>query len=61
MTDAELDAPLWGATAISKETRLTERQVYHKAEKGLLPVTKVGRVLVTTRRRLRAVWGGAVE
>jgi hypothetical protein len=58
MTDTELDAPLWGAAAISEAANLSERQFYHKAERGLLPVAKVGRTFVTTRRRLQAVWNG---
>jgi hypothetical protein len=59
MTSSDnLDAPLWGAAAICKYAGLTERQFYHKAERGLLPVSKVGRTFVTTRRRLQAVWNG---
>jgi hypothetical protein len=58
MPENELDAPLWGAAAIAAAAGLTERQFYHKAEQNLLPVTRVGRVYVTTRRRLQALWNG---
>jgi len=42
-----------GARSISDETGLTERQVYHAAEKGYLPIKRVGGVLVALRSELR--------
>ena len=58
MYDEYWDAPLWGVPKISKAAGLTERQTYHKIENKLLPVSKVGGIYVTTRRRLSMVWGG---
>jgi hypothetical protein len=58
MTDTELDEPLWGAAEICPVANLNPRKFYHLAERRLLPVTKVGRTFVTTRRRLQALWNG---
>jgi hypothetical protein len=48
----DLDTPLWGAREIAAVLNLTERQVWHKLEKGQLPAEKVGKLWVSTRRRL---------
>ena len=58
MSDDNLDRPLWGGRPISKELGLTERQFYHKAEQGLLPVKKVGATYQSTRRRIRDFLNG---
>ncbi len=54
----DLDRPIWGAENIAKEIGRSTRNVYYMVDRGLLPVSKVGRVLVTTRRRLQGVWMG---
>ena len=42
-----------GARGIAEETGMTERQVYHAAEKGHLPIKRIGGVLVALRSELR--------
>jgi len=53
MSDDNLDKPLWGAAAISEALGLSERTFYYKAERGLLPVRKVGATYLSTPRRVR--------
>jgi hypothetical protein len=55
----DLDAPVWGADAISKEIKRTKQQTFRLAESGLIDVSKCGRLLVSTRRRLRRSLGVA--
>ncbi|RVD35609.1 DNA-binding protein [Mesorhizobium sp. M4A.F.Ca.ET.020.02.1.1] len=50
--------PLWGAKAIGEEIGLTERQTYHKLEKGLLPAKKIGDQWVADARQLHALISG---
>ena len=57
--DDHPDKPLWGAVPIADEIGKTVSQVYYLASKGLLDVDKVGRQLVSTRRRLRNQFAGA--
>ena len=59
--DLELDRPIWGAAAIGAEINRTERQAFYLLEAGLIPGEKVGKVWVTTRRRLRSRLFGKVE
>jgi hypothetical protein len=61
MTDTDLDRPLWGAREIGAVLNRSERKTYYMLEQGLLPATKVGKVWVTTPRRLMALVNGAVE
>jgi hypothetical protein len=49
----DLDRPLWGAKAIGAEIGRSERQAYHLLENGLIPGEKVGKIWVSTPRRLR--------
>lgn len=45
---------LWGADAIARWLGLTERQVFHHAERRTLPIGKVGNRLVARRSKLDA-------
>jgi hypothetical protein len=51
---ADLDRPLWGASAIAQVIGRTERQVFHLLENGHLPAEKIGKIWVSTPRRLLA-------
>ena len=55
--DIDLDAPLWGAKAMAPVVRKNEREVRHLINTGLIDVTKVGSLYVTTKRRLLASLG----
>jgi hypothetical protein len=44
---------LWGAEQIADELGQSPRQVYHAAQKNLLPIQRVGARLVASRRELR--------
>jgi hypothetical protein len=44
----------WGAAAIGAVIRRKPRQVFYLAERGLIPVKKIGRQWVGSRRKLRA-------
>ena len=57
----QLDTPLWGARAIAEAMNLSERQAWHKLEKGQLPAEKVGKIWVSTRRRLLGRVTGKAE
>lgn len=54
MTDNDnlSDDMLWGAGAIAKYLKRTERQVRYFEEKGLLPISRVGRGLVARKSAL---------
>jgi hypothetical protein len=53
-TDQPLaDDLLHGAKEIGEFIGLSERQVFHHAERGHLPVTRIGRLLVGSKSRLR--------
>jgi hypothetical protein len=61
----DLDAPLYGAEAIGREARILDedgnvdlRRVYHAAAQGYLDVSKFGRLLVSTPRRIRRAFAG---
>ncbi len=57
--ELELDKLRWGAVEIGKVINQPPRRVYYLAEKGLIPVDKVGAILVSTERRLRGhILGG---
>ncbi len=45
---------LWGAEAIARCLGLTERQVFHHAERRTLPIGKVGNRLFARRSKLDA-------
>jgi hypothetical protein len=53
MSDSKSDDLVWGARAIGEEINRKDRQVYYMAERGILPVTKAGEVLVGKRSDLR--------
>jgi hypothetical protein len=57
----DLDAPIWGAPAISAEIRKGLQATYHLIKTGSIPATKLGGQWVTTRRRLRAAFNGSVS
>jgi hypothetical protein len=44
---------VWGASNIAKAINRTERQIYHMASKGVLPVHKAGATLVGKRSELQ--------
>jgi hypothetical protein len=48
----ELDAPIWGAAAIGTVIGQTERATAHLIRTGELPVRRIGRRFVSTRRAL---------
>ena len=48
----DLDTPVWGAAAIAEIIRKTETQTNYLLIKRRIDATKVGRLWVTTRRRL---------
>ncbi len=47
------DDLLWGARPIAVEIGVTVRKAFYLAERGLIPVRKVGAQLVASRRELR--------
>lgn len=51
MTEKD-DQIVWGAEAIGKVIERTPRQVYYLADRKMIPVTKIGDVLVSTRQKL---------
>ena len=51
------DDLIWGAEAISKEIGRNKRMTYWALETGKLPATKIGSQWVTSRRKLREVFG----
>jgi hypothetical protein len=51
MSNEDLDKLEWGAKNLAPLFGLTLRQFYYKAERGLLPVDRVGATFVSTRRR----------
>ena len=50
----DLDTPVWGAAAIARVINRTERQAFHLLERGHLPADKVGKLWVSTPRKLLA-------
>jgi hypothetical protein len=59
------DRPLHGAEAIGREANILKpdgkvdlRKVYHAAAQGYLDVSKFGRLLVSTPRRIRRAFTG---
>jgi hypothetical protein len=56
----EQDTPIWGASAISAVIRRTEREAYYLLNRGLLDATKVGKIWVSSERRLRRSLGEPV-
>jgi hypothetical protein len=53
--DAALDTPIYGARAIAEEAALPggEKQAFYMLSNGYVDGTKVGRLWVSTRRRIR--------
>jgi hypothetical protein len=47
-----LDIPVWGAAAIGQVIGRDRRGTYHLIHTGAIDVSKVGALLVSTRRRL---------
>jgi hypothetical protein len=47
---------LWGAQAIADFLGINERQVWHQADRGLLPVKKQGRLLTASKSALRELF-----
>jgi hypothetical protein len=63
--ERDLDRLIWGARSIAAEAGLKDtrgrprtRAAYHLLETKKLPATKVGKVWVSTPRRLRSVANG---
>jgi len=61
----DVDQNVWGARAIAIAANIVDdsgkprvRATYHLLEKGLLPATKVGKIWVSTPRRLRSIANG---
>jgi hypothetical protein len=61
-TDDDLDRPIWGAQRIGAAAGLVDEngnpdlaRVYYLVRVGLLPVRKIGKTLVSTRRQLNAI------
>jgi hypothetical protein len=51
-SNADLDLPIWGATAIAEVLNVPVRRSYWLLENKLVPAERVGRRWVSTRRRL---------
>ena len=51
--DDDLDKLLWGCAAIGEAIGRTERQTYHLIITDQIPAKKIGKVWVSTLRRLR--------
>jgi hypothetical protein len=58
--DVDPDRPLWGIEAIAEVVCLTPRQAQHALNQGYLPADKAGRRWVSTPRRLRNRFAGAL-
>jgi hypothetical protein len=59
------DTPVWGAHDIAlaagvvdKKGKARTRAAYHLLETGRLPATKIGKLWVSTARRLRSIANG---
>ena len=52
MSETIAEEVLLGAKKIGKFTGLTERQVYHAAERGYLPIGKFGDTLIARKPEL---------
>lgn len=48
----DLDGAVWGAIAIGRIVRRTDRQTYHLLSIGALPAKKIGATWVSTPRAL---------
>ena len=51
------DDLLYGASAIAEFLGVTEMQVYHWVRKDRIPVGKMGKTLIASRRQLRKTMG----
>lgn len=65
MSDADLDSAVWGGVDIAKLANLfkddgtpDDRKAYYLLERGLLDGTKLGRLWVSTPRRIRKAFAG---
>jgi hypothetical protein len=56
--DNDLDAPLWGAEPMAPVIGKSVPQTHYLLSKGLLDATKVGRLYVSTKRRLLNQFAG---
>ncbi len=56
---ASLNDYIWGAKAIGIEINQTERQAFHLAKIGAIPVRRIGGKLVASRAELRKAIVGA--
>jgi hypothetical protein len=52
--ESGLDTPVWGAKNIGVVVGRNERQAFHLLENGHLPAEKIGKIWVSTPRRLRS-------
>ncbi|MGP1273980.1 MAG: hypothetical protein ACQRW7_01025, partial [Caulobacterales bacterium] len=52
---------LWGAQAIAQFLGLTERQVFHHAERGTLPIGKVANRLFARRSTLEEFLNSKIQ
>jgi hypothetical protein len=57
----DLDKPIWGAANIAPEIGKTITQTNYLLIKGRIDADKIGKLWVTTRRRLRNQFGGAAS
>jgi hypothetical protein len=55
--EVDLDAPLWGSAEIGEYIKRDKDEVAYGYRKGHLDISKVGRLLVSTRRRLNRSLG----
>ena len=47
---------LWGAAAIGEELGLSERQAYHRLERGQIPARKIGASWAASKSALRKLF-----
>jgi hypothetical protein len=61
MTDHDQDTPVWGAPAIARVINKTTDATEHMLAKGKIDASKVGKMWVSTPRRLLASLAKPVE
>ena len=52
---------IWGAEAIAQYVKRPPSTIYALARRGVLPVSKIGRIWVTTRHHLDAFLRAAID
>jgi len=50
---SDLDTPIYGVTPIAAALGLTKSKTYYALSQGHIPATKLGKIWVTTPRRIR--------